>query len=71
VTGNVARKTGIGIGVSVMPGAGTALVADNLISEARAGAIVGMHDAVPVTGDLAKAGSEQYAKVMVSENRVR
>jgi hypothetical protein len=54
-----------------MPGAGTALVADNLISEARAGAIVGMHDAVPVTGDLAKAGSEQYANVMVSGNRVR
>lgn len=52
-----------------MPGAGTALVADNLISEARAGAIVGMHDAV--TGDLAKAGSEQYANVMVSGNRVR
>jgi uncharacterized secreted repeat protein (TIGR03808 family) len=70
-TGNVVRKSAVGIGVSVAPGAGTALIANNLISEALAGAIVGMRESTPVTGDLAKAGSEQYANVMVTGNRVR
>jgi uncharacterized secreted repeat protein (TIGR03808 family) len=71
VTGNVVRKSAVGIGVSVAPGAGAALIANNVISEALAGAIVGMRDGTPATGDLAKAGSEQYANVMVTGNRVR
>jgi uncharacterized secreted repeat protein (TIGR03808 family) len=71
VTGNVLRKSGVGIGVSVVPGAGTALIANNVISEAPAGTVVGMREGTPVTGDLAKAGSEQYANVMVTGNRVR
>ena len=41
VTGNVVRKVGIGIGASVAPGAGTALIANNVISESRGGAVVG------------------------------
>ena len=42
VTGNVVRKADIGIAVSVVPGAGTALIANNVIAETRRGAIVGM-----------------------------
>jgi uncharacterized secreted repeat protein (TIGR03808 family) len=34
-TGNVVRKADIGIAVSVAPGAGTALIANNVIAEAR------------------------------------
>jgi uncharacterized secreted repeat protein (TIGR03808 family) len=71
VTGNVVRKVGIGIGASVAPGAGTALIANNVISESRGGAVVGMQLGEPVTGDLTKAGSEQYAHLMVTGNRVR
>ena len=70
-TGNVVRKTDIGIGVSVVPGAGTALIADNVIAEARRGAIVGMARSQPVTGDLAKGGAEQFANLALSGNRVR
>src|SRR5216683_5162642 len=61
IIGNVVRKADIGIGVSVVPGAGTALIADNVIAETRRGAIVGMARSQPVTGDLAKGGAEQFA----------
>jgi uncharacterized secreted repeat protein (TIGR03808 family) len=71
VTGNVVRIADIGIAVSVAPGAGSALIANNVIAEARRGAIVGMARSKPVTGDLAKGGVEQYANLSVSGNRVR
>jgi uncharacterized secreted repeat protein (TIGR03808 family) len=71
VTGNVVRKADIGIAVSVVPGAGSALIANNVIAETRRGAIVGMARSKPVTGDLSKGGVEQYANLAVSGNRVR
>jgi uncharacterized secreted repeat protein (TIGR03808 family) len=71
VTGNVVRRADIGIAVSVVPGAGTALIANNMIAETARGAIVGMARSKPVTGDLAKGGVEQYANLAVSGNRVR
>ena len=42
MTGNVVRNAGVGIAVSVSPGAGSAVIADNLISGVKTGAIVGM-----------------------------
>ncbi|HEY7245398.1 MAG TPA: TIGR03808 family TAT-translocated repetitive protein [Xanthobacteraceae bacterium] len=71
VTGNVVRKADIGIAVSVDPGAGTALIANNVISDTVRGAIVGMARANPVTGDLSRAGAEQYAHIALTGNRVR
>lgn len=44
-TGNVVRDCGVGIGISMAAGAGRALVANNIVSGSRLGAIVGMdHD---------------------------
>lgn len=71
VTGNVVRKAGIGITVSVSPGAGAAVIADNLIAETRSGAIVGMEQRRRVTGDLAHDGAGRYAQLAISGNRVR
>jgi uncharacterized secreted repeat protein (TIGR03808 family) len=71
VTGNVVRNADIGIAVSVTPGSGTALIANNVIAETGRGAIVGMARAQAVTGDLAKAGIERYAHIMLSANRAR
>lgn len=70
VTGNVVRQTGIGIGVSVVEGAGTAVIADNMIAQATGGAIVGMAWDRPATGDLAQGGAERYPNLRVSGNRV-
>jgi uncharacterized secreted repeat protein (TIGR03808 family) len=70
-TGNVVRNSGIGIAVSVALGAGAAVIADNLISGATAGAIVGMAWTKPVTGDLATDGAGRFAQLSISGNRVR
>jgi uncharacterized secreted repeat protein (TIGR03808 family) len=70
-TGNVVRKADIGIGVSVTPGAASTVVANNIITESRRGAIMGMAGAKAVTADLAQGGAESYGHLTVSGNRVR
>ena len=71
ITGNVIRKAFVGIGVSVVPGAGTALVGNNMISETPRGAVVGLDHARAVTTDLSAEGAQRYAQVVVSTNAVR
>jgi uncharacterized secreted repeat protein (TIGR03808 family) len=70
VTGNVVRKAAIGIAVSVVPGAGSALISANVVSLAPRGAVVGMDHARPVTGDLTRDAAKGYAHLSVSGNRV-
>jgi uncharacterized secreted repeat protein (TIGR03808 family) len=71
ISANVVRGADYGITVSVAPGAGSAVIADNLISEVRQGAIVGMEWKKPVTGDLSKDGATRYAQLSIGGNRVR
>jgi uncharacterized secreted repeat protein (TIGR03808 family) len=71
VTGNVVRRAGIGVAVSVAPGAGTALIADNLFAATERGAIVGMEWNKAVTGDLATGSTGRFAQLSISGNRVR
>jgi uncharacterized secreted repeat protein (TIGR03808 family) len=71
ITGNVIRNAFVGVGVSVTPGAGTALVNNNMISEAPRGAVVGLDHARPITTDLAAEGAQRYAQVVVGANAVR
>jgi uncharacterized secreted repeat protein (TIGR03808 family) len=71
ITGNVVRDTFIGVGVSALPGAGTTLVSDNVISGAKRGAIVGMDHAKPVTADLTRPGAEKLAHLGIGQNQVR
>jgi uncharacterized secreted repeat protein (TIGR03808 family) len=70
VTGNVVRASDVGIAVSVVPGAGSAIIANNLISGARRGAILGMDGRNPVTGELVNDGG-RFAQLAISGNRVR
>jgi uncharacterized secreted repeat protein (TIGR03808 family) len=70
-TGNLVRKADIGIAVSVTAGAGTALIANNVIAEVTRGAIMGIDLKKIVTGDLTKGGGERYANLTISGNRVR
>jgi uncharacterized secreted repeat protein (TIGR03808 family) len=71
ITGNVIRKAFVGIGVSVVPGAGTALVNNNMISETPRGAVVGLDHARAVTTDLSAEGAQRYAQVVVGTNAIR
>jgi uncharacterized secreted repeat protein (TIGR03808 family) len=70
VTGNVVRAAAIGVAVSVVPGAGGAVIADNMITGARRGAILGMDHIEVVTGDLTKDGAAHYAHLAIRGNRV-
>ena len=71
ITGNVIRNAFVGIGVSVAPGAGTALVNNNMISLTPRGAVVGLDHARPVTPDLSTEGAQRFAQVVVGTNGVR
>lgn len=71
IAGNVIRKALAGVGVSVVPGAGTALVNNNMISETPRGAVVGLDHARAVTADLSADGAQRFAQVVVGGNAVR
>lgn len=71
VTGNVVRRAGYGIGVSVSPGAGAAVIANNLIAETRRGAIVGTEWDKVVTRDLAKDSGGAFPQLTLANNQVR
>lgn len=69
-TGNMVRKTGIGISVSLVPKQRNALIAGNVIAEATKGAVVGTEYGKPVTGDLTRAPDARAAGVRVENNAV-
>jgi uncharacterized secreted repeat protein (TIGR03808 family) len=69
-TGNMVRKTGIGISISLVPKERNALIANNTIAEARNGAVVGTEDGRAVTGDLTKTADARAAGVKVENNAV-
>lgn len=71
ITGNVVRNAFVGIGVSVVPGAGTALVSNNLISGSRGSAIVGLDHAKTVTGDLGTETTSRFPQIALGLNAVR
>ncbi|MGY4407236.1 TIGR03808 family TAT-translocated repetitive protein [Bradyrhizobium sp. USDA 3315] len=71
ISGNVVRNAFVGIGVSVVPGAGTALINNNMISETPRGAVVGLDHSRPITPDLSAGGAQQYAQLVVGANAVR
>lgn len=68
-TGNVVREANIGISVSVAPGAGRALIANNVISGAIRGAILGMNRNGIVTGDLLNEDASRFTQLTLSGNR--
>jgi uncharacterized secreted repeat protein (TIGR03808 family) len=70
VTGNVVREAGFGVAVSVVAGAGVAVISGNLFAGTTRGAIVGMEWHKAVTGELALAGAERYPQLKISGNQV-
>jgi len=71
VTDNVIRNAHIGIGVAVSSSAGTALITDNLITDAKDGAIRAMKGPTPVGPDLARESAEAYRNLAVYANLAR
>jgi uncharacterized secreted repeat protein (TIGR03808 family) len=71
ISGNVIRNASVGVGISVVPGAGTALVNNNMISETPRGAVVGLDHARAITSDLSAEGAQHFAQVVIGTNAVR
>ncbi len=71
ISGNVIRNAFVGVGVSVVPGAGTALINNNMISETPRGAVVGLDHARAITPDLSAEGAQRFAQVVIGTNAVR
>lgn len=69
-TANVIRDSRVGIAVSVVEGAGAAVIAENVISGSTDGAIVGYRWAKAATSDLAPGGRTGYDHLMVERNHV-
>ena len=69
-TGNVVRRSGIGISVSLVAKERNALIANNLISEAKLGAVVGTEFGKAVTGDLTRGEDKRAAGIRVEGNSV-
>jgi hypothetical protein len=55
----------------VTPGAGTALVNNNMISETPRGAVVGLDHARPVTADLSTDGAPRFSQIVMGTNASR
>jgi uncharacterized secreted repeat protein (TIGR03808 family) len=71
ISANVVRNADYGIAVSVAFGAGAAVIANNLLSGTRLGAIVGMEWTKVVADDLSQDHGERYAQLSIDGNRVR
>jgi uncharacterized secreted repeat protein (TIGR03808 family) len=71
VADNVIRDVLIGIGVSVDPSAGTALITKNLIAGAKDGAIRAMSGPTSIGPDLVTASAEAFSNLAVYANVAR
>lgn len=69
-TGNIVRKVGTGIAVTVVEGSGRALISGNVIDDAADGGIVGYRWTERATGDLGREGSADIAHLTVERNSV-
>ena len=61
-TGNMIRNCGVGIGVSLVPQERNVVIANNVISGAKKGAVVGTEYGKPVTGDNSRRKSARGAR---------
>lgn len=68
-TGNVVRDAGEGIAVSVVEGAGSVVIADNIIERVRKG-VVGYRWREAVTGDLAAGEGTRQGHLAIGRNLV-
>ncbi|OCW57212.1 TIGR03808 family TAT-translocated repetitive protein [Hoeflea olei] len=69
-TGNTLRASGAGVAVSVVEGAGSALIASNLFEDVPRGAILGCRWKDVVTADLARDGANRFPHLTITGNAV-
>lgn len=68
VTGNIVRKSPVGVSVTVVEKSGAAVISDNLFSDTPDGAVVGFRWKEKATGDLID-GTGGHAHLTITGNR--
>ncbi len=68
-SGNMVRAAPVGCAVSVVEGAGSALVTDNSFSETPEAAVAGFRWKDRATGELATGGDTGFAQLTIDHNR--
>ena len=68
-TGNIIRKCGEGIAITVVEGAGKAVINSNVLSENIRGAIFGHRWTDVVTSDMATSGNQGFETLTVENNQ--
>ncbi|TDK37353.1 TIGR03808 family TAT-translocated repetitive protein [Rhizobium deserti] len=71
-TGNIVRQAKVGCAVTVVEGAGAALISGNLFQGMQDGGVIGYRWKAPATGELARGGNEaaRLAHLTIENNRV-
>ncbi|MDH6267896.1 putative secreted repeat protein (TIGR03808 family) [Rhizobium sp. SG_E_25_P2] len=69
VTGNIIRRAGVGCAVSVVEGAGSALIQSNQFFETKGAAIAGFRWAEKVTDDLVQGSGESFPHLSLLGNQ--
>jgi hypothetical protein len=69
-TGNTIRDAGIGISVSVVEGTGSAVISNNVIANAKNGAIIGHRWTERATDDLATSDDQPIKPLKINGNQV-
>ncbi|MDD7909202.1 TIGR03808 family TAT-translocated repetitive protein [Pseudovibrio exalbescens] len=67
---NIIRETPMGIAVSVAPGAGGAVLTQNVFDGVTEGGIVAHEWTKPVSGDLAHEGAEEWPRLLIRDNQL-
>ncbi len=67
---NMIRNTNTGIYVTVVDGAGSANITDNMLAEIREAGVRGYHWNEPVTGDLTQSGAGEFPNLNITGNRL-
>ena len=70
ITGNVIRDAGLGVAVTVVEGAGTALISDNVFARTAGGAVIGTRWNDAVTEDMTRTGASAWPHLTVERNAV-
>jgi uncharacterized secreted repeat protein (TIGR03808 family) len=71
-TGNIVRQAKVGCAVTIVEGAGAAIISGNLFQGMQDGAVIGYRWKAPATGELARGGTEaaRLAHLTIENNRV-
>ncbi|WJR67770.1 TIGR03808 family TAT-translocated repetitive protein [Neorhizobium sp. CSC1952] len=69
-TGNIVRQAGVGCAVTVVEGAGSAMILNNVFEGMKNGAVIGYRWKAPATAELGRGDGQSFRHLTVENNRI-